>query len=80
MNLYIPSMKDKYLMMYEDGNWKLTYKKDAIEKIYEDKEDLIMCYMDTNNPRDLKPDIERYLELKTNETLLKASYFEGSNL
>jgi hypothetical protein len=72
MNLYIPSMKDKYLMMYEDGNWKLTNKKDAIEKIYEDKEDLIMCYMDTNNPHDLKPDIERYLELKTNETIEQA--------
>jgi hypothetical protein len=82
MNLYIPSMKDKYLMMYEDGNWKLTNKKDAIEKIYEDKEDLIMCYMDTNNPRDLKPDIERYLELKTNETAEKnqKSLYEEVNL
>jgi hypothetical protein len=82
MNLYIPSMKDKYLMMYENGNWKLTNKKDAIEKIYEDKEDLIMCYMDTNNPRDLKPDIERYLELKTNETAEKnqKSLYEEVNL
>ena len=82
MNLYIPSMKDKYLMMYEDGNWKLTNKKDAIEKIYEDKEGLIMCYMDTNNPRGLKADFERYLHLKTNETSEKnqKSLYEEVNL
>ena len=82
MNVYIPSMKDKYLMMYENGNWKLTNKKDAIEKIYEDKEGLIMCYMDTNNPRELKADFERYLHLKTNETAEKnqKSLYEEVNL
>jgi len=82
MNLYIPSMKDKYLMMYENGNWKLTNKKDAIEKIYEDKEGLIMCYMDTNNTRELKADFERYLELKEDDPDEKnqKSLYEEVNL
>jgi hypothetical protein len=26
MNVYISNMKDKYIMVYEDGNWKLKYK------------------------------------------------------
>ena len=68
MNVYISSMKNKYVMMYEDGNWKLINKKDAIEKIYDDKEELIMYYMNHNNPPELKADFERYLDLKEDET------------
>lgn len=27
MNIYISNKKDKYLMIYEDGNWNIKQKK-----------------------------------------------------
>jgi hypothetical protein len=40
MNLYIPNMKDKYVMMYEDGNWNIKHKSE-LDTLYEEKEMLL---------------------------------------
>jgi len=64
-NLFIPSMKDKYVMVYEDGNWKLNHTKDVIEKLYDENEDLISDWVEIH-PDDIesKKSFDRYLFLK----------------
>uniref|UniRef100_A0A6C0D394 C2H2-type domain-containing protein n=1 Tax=viral metagenome TaxID=1070528 RepID=A0A6C0D394_9ZZZZ len=64
-NLFIPSMKDKYVMVYEDGNWKLNHTKDVIEKLYDEKEELISEWVEIHpDDIDSKQAFDRYLFLK----------------
>jgi hypothetical protein len=67
-NLFIPSMKDKYVMVYEDGNWKLNHTKDVIEKLYDEKEELISEWVEIH-PDDIesKKAFDRYLFLKDSD-------------
>ena len=68
MNLYIPNIKDKYVMMYEDGNWKLNHTKDVIEKLYDENEDLISEWVEIHpDDADSKKSFDRYLFLKDND-------------
>ena len=68
-NLFIPSMKDKYVMVYEDGNWKLNHKKDVIEKLYDEKEELISEWVEIHpDDTESKTAFDRYLHLKETDT------------
>jgi hypothetical protein len=68
MNLYIPNIKDKYVMMYEDGNWKLNHTKDVIEKLYDENEELISEWVEIHpDENESKEAFERYLWIKTND-------------
>jgi hypothetical protein len=68
MNVYIPSMKDKYVMVYEDGNWNLVHKNDVIEKLYDEKEELIAGWIKINpNETESKAYFERYLRIKNTD-------------
>ena len=40
-NVYISNIKDKYAMMYDGKNWNLEIKENLINKIYDDKKNLI---------------------------------------
>lgn len=40
-NVYIPSMKDKYAMIYDGSEWTMVTKEYLIDKIYDDKRDYI---------------------------------------
>lgn len=40
-NIYIPSMKDKYAMMFDGENWALTDRDDLLDRIYDDKKTYI---------------------------------------
>ena len=67
-NLFIPSMKDKYVMVYEAGNWKLNNTKDVIEKLYDEKEELISEWVEIHpDDNDSKKAFDRYLYLKTTD-------------
>jgi hypothetical protein len=46
-NVYIPSMKDKYGMVYKEGIWELIDKQELIDKIYNDKKYYIEDNADT---------------------------------
>jgi len=37
MNIYISNKKDKYLIIYEDGNWNIKQENDEINSLYESK-------------------------------------------
>jgi len=67
-NLFIPSMKDKYVMVYEEGNWKLNHTKDVIEKLYDEKEELISEWVEIHpDDIDSKTAFDRYLYLKNTD-------------
>jgi hypothetical protein len=40
-NVYIPSMKDSYAMIYTGETWQLVEKNDLIDEMYQDKKDYI---------------------------------------
>jgi len=40
-NVYIPSMKDKYAMIYDGSEWTMVTKEYLIDKMYDDKRDYI---------------------------------------
>ena len=40
-NVYIPSMKDKYAMVFNEGNWELINKQDLIDRMYDNKKEYI---------------------------------------
>lgn len=40
-NVYIPSMKEKYAMVYKNDNWELINKHDLVDKIYDNKKEYI---------------------------------------
>jgi hypothetical protein len=40
-NVYIPSMKEKYAMIYDGSEWKLVNKSDLVDQIYDEKRDFI---------------------------------------
>ena len=72
MNIYIPSLKDKYFMMYKDNKWILTHNKE-LETVYEDKEYLIECWIEDKDDETSKK-YSKYLKIKDKENELKTIY------
>ncbi len=74
MNLYISNIKENYIMMYDDDKWVLRDRNKELIKIYEDKEEILDEWVDSN--KRFKPELlemfNRYLEMKDDdENLLK---------
>ena len=70
MNIYISNLKDKYLMVYEDGKWLLKNKKE-INHLYEDKELMLEQWIEENKDPEMDKFFSRYLDLKKdNKTML----------
>lgn len=67
MNIYISNMKDKYLMVYEEGNWKLRNKMSEIDSLYNDKEILLEDWLSDHNEPELREKFEKYLNNKEND-------------
>jgi hypothetical protein len=66
MNMYIPTLKEKYIMMYEDNRWMFT-NREKLKTIYENKEDLIEDWFNHNKDDKLKKYFNRYLNMKDEE-------------
>jgi hypothetical protein len=45
-NVYIPSMKDKYAMIYKNNNWQLVNKHELVDEIYNNKKQYIKDIME----------------------------------
>ena len=45
-NIYISNMKDKYIMVYEEGNWIIKHKSSEIDNLYESKEILLEDWLE----------------------------------
>ena len=71
MNIYISNLKDKYLMIYEDGNWNIKHKTE-LDMLYEEKEMLLEEWLDEEQDKypELKDKFIRYLNNKENDETL----------
>lgn len=69
MNIYISNMKDKYLMVYEDGNWNLKNKINELDSLYESKEMMIEEWMEEGQHKypELQDKFMQYLNNKDND-------------
>lgn len=48
MNVYIHSMNNKYIMIREDGKWKIKNRFDGLHDIFDDKYSLLSDWLDDN--------------------------------
>jgi len=70
MNIYISNLKDKYIMVYETGNWNIKTKKE-LENLYEQKEMMIEEWInDQDKYPELKAKFIQYLHNKDNDETL----------
>jgi uncharacterized Zn-finger protein len=67
MNIYISNMKDKYIMVYEDGNWTIKNKASELNGLYEEKEMLLEDWLDEYGNPTLRQKFDKYLTNKTDE-------------
>lgn len=69
MNIYISNMKDKYIMVYEDGNWNLKNKVSELDSLYESKEMMIEEWMEEGQHKypELQDKFMQYLDNKDND-------------
>ena len=63
MNIFIPNLKNKYLMLFENGSWQTKSRKNEIDYLKSTKEDLINEWFEANkkNYPKLKTFFERYV-------------------
>ena len=67
MNIYISNLKDKYLMVYENGNWNIKNKKSVLDSLYESKE---LMLEDWIKEQDKYPELkENFHDIDNDETL-----------
>ena len=69
MNIYISNMKDKYLMIYEDGNWNIKNKIQELNDLYESKEMMLEEWLDEEQHKypELQEKFNKYLNNKEND-------------
>jgi len=70
MNIYISNLKDKYLMVYENGNWNIKTKKE-LDLLYEQKEMMLEEWISEQDKYpELKEKFIQYLHNKDNDETL----------
>ena len=69
MNIYISNLKDKYIMVYEDGNWNIKNKAE-LDTLYKEKEIMLEEWLEEKNFPELKEKFIRYLNNKENDETL----------
>jgi hypothetical protein len=86
MNIYISNIKDKYLMVYQNGKWNLK-NKNELERLYDDKEEMIEQWIEENKDPEMEKFFKKYLDLKKDDkTMLmineeiKLMMFNNKNL
>lgn len=64
MNIYISNLKDKYIMIFEEGNWNIKHKNNEIDTLYDKKEMLLEDWIERFGNKDLKEKFEKYMNNK----------------
>ena len=72
MNIYIPSMKDKYIMVYKNNSWDIQDRKEVLKELYDRNEWTLEAWYDEY--KDKYPEIimsfERYLQNKEEDDIV----------
>jgi hypothetical protein len=71
MNIYISNMKNNYMMMYKENKWNLV-KKEEMDTVYNQKEDLIIEWFNEHKEPELIKYFERYMNLKDDKSTVDA--------
>lgn len=70
MNIYISNLKDKYLMVYENGNWNIKTKRE-LDFLYEQREMMLEEWLSEQDKYpELKTKFIQYLHNKENDETL----------
>lgn len=67
MNIYISNMKDKYITVYDGSNWNLANRNEELNRLYEEKEQMLEEWLETNPNPALKEKFVRYLKNKESD-------------
>jgi len=70
MNIYISNMKDKYIMVYEEGNWNIKNKNTEIDHLYESKEILLEDWLEEYGTEELRQKYNKYISNKENDEII----------
>jgi ElaB/YqjD/DUF883 family membrane-anchored ribosome-binding protein len=63
-------MKDKYIMIYEDGVWNIKHKAPELNELYDEKEMLLEDWLETYGTEKLRQKFDKYLNNKSQEDTL----------
>ena len=71
MNFYISNLKDKYLMVYDNGNWNIK-NKNELDYLYDEKEMMLEQWLGEEQHKypELKEKFDRYLHNKEDDDVL----------
>ncbi len=66
MNIYIPSMKDSYIMMYKDNEWTIQDRKQILDDLYDRNEYELEAWYDEFHEKypEIIKSFKKYLENK----------------
>jgi hypothetical protein len=70
MNIYISNMKDKYITVYDGSNWNLSNKNEELTRLYEEKEQMLEEWLESNPNPALKEKFVKYLNNKESDDCL----------
>jgi hypothetical protein len=70
-NIYISNRKDKYIMVYESGNWNIKHKNDEVDTLYENNEMLLEDWLDEYGTDALRDKFRKYLTNKEDPETFK---------
>ena len=72
MNIYIPSLKDSYIMVYKDGEWMLQDRKEIIDELYEANEYQLEAWYEefSQTYPDIVKSFQKYLENKEEDSVV----------
>ena len=71
MNIYISNMKDKYITVYDGSNWNLANKNEELTRLYEEKEQMLEEWLESNPNPMLKEKFIKYLNNKESDDCLQ---------
>jgi len=72
MNLYIPSMKDNYIMVFDDNGWNIQDRKEILDDLYDKNEWTLESWYEEYKDKypDMVISFERYLKNKEEDDIV----------
>ena len=72
MNIYIPSLKDSYIMVYKKGEWLIQDRKEILDDLYEKNEWTLESWYEEykDNYPDIIKSFEKYLQNKEEDDVV----------